>query len=150
MRAQLLAFALSLAAGCNAIAGIADFTTVDGAGGAGPDAGGDAPSADAAGEDAGNDAALPACNDPDVPLRISVVESKSGDFSGITDTHGLFASLGVGETFAQCVPKHLTVLDLRAEPGDPSNASHDWGACGVGRRCAMTVEAATILDVHLQ
>jgi hypothetical protein len=132
-----LAFALALAAGCNAIAGISDFHTVDDQDG-GPDASDDA------------DAPLPTCSDPDVPLRITVIESKSGAFTGIADQGGLFSFLGVGHRFEQCVPRDATILDLRAQPGDPSNAVHDWGACGEGRRCNMTVTAATILDVRLQ
>jgi hypothetical protein len=78
-----------------------------------------------------------------------VIDSASGEFTGISEQGGLFSFLGVGKTFSQCVPVP-TSLDLRAEPGDPSNGEHDWGACGVGRRCTMTVSAPTALDVHLQ
>jgi hypothetical protein len=166
MRRPLLAISLLITAGCNALAGIADYRTVDafggsgtgGSGGGGVDAGAtgtggaDASGADAGGgtDSGGADAGLPACSAPDVALVITVVESKSGQFTGITDTKGLFSFLGIGHTFPACVPAQSTVLDLRAEPGDPSNAVHDWGACGMGRSCNMTVTAPTILDVHLQ
>jgi hypothetical protein len=141
MRSHHLVFAVALLAGCNAIAGIGDYRTVDAFGGGGAATGG---------ADAGSGGApLPTCSGPEVGLRITVVESVSGQFSGISDQGGLFTFLGVGKTFSSCVPSP-TVLDLRAEPNDPSTGKHDWGACGVGRRCNMTVDAPTALDVHLQ
>jgi hypothetical protein len=165
MKSPLLSMSLLVAAGCNTLAGIDAYRTVDAfggnsTGGRGTGGGAHAGGADAGGADAGNmgvggadggvDAGLPACSDPDVALIIAVIDSSSGQFTGITDTKGLFLFLGVGHTFQACVPALSTVLDLRAEPGDPSNAVHDWGTCGTGRSCNMTVTAPTTLDVHLQ
>jgi hypothetical protein len=155
MRRPLVVTSLLAAAGCNALAGIDGYRTVDGFGGsatAGGTGGGvadggvaDASSAESGGADAG----LPACSEPDVALVITVVDSQFGQLTGITDTKGLFSFLAIGQTFKACVPALTTVLDLRAEPGDPSNLMHDWGACGKGRSCNMTITAPTILDVHL-
>jgi hypothetical protein len=140
-----LVLVLSLCAGCNSLAGIADYHTVDAF-----DDGGPADAADDAG-DAGSDAAtLPTCTGADVPLRIDVIESKSQAFTGISDAKGHFSMLAVGDTYQACVPPQVTLLDLRAEPNDPSDGMHDWGDCGTGRRCVMTVVAATLLEVHLQ
>jgi hypothetical protein len=137
---RALPLALTLLAGCNLIAGIADYRTVDAFddGGA-PDGG-----------DAGSDAPVqPTCNSPDVPLRIAVLGSASGDFYGIAEVRGLFSELLIGHVFAECVPSG-TQIELHALPGDPSDAVHDWGTCGQGRHCAMTVVAATDLEVELQ
>jgi predicted small secreted protein len=130
MMRRASALALILLAGCNSIAGIGDYHA-----GAG-DAGSDAPVA-------------PTCNDPEVSLRIAVLGSVSGDFYGITEVKGLFAELDVGHVFAECVPAG-TGIELHALPGDPSDAVHDWGTCGQGRHCAMTVFSATDLEVELQ
>jgi hypothetical protein len=148
-------------AGCNQVAGIADFRTgeLDASEAGGDDA--SAPGQDAGGSDAEGGAAddassqsdggtpLPACNAPQVALVIAVSDSTPGQFTGVSDGNGLFQLLRVGNTFSGCVAPG-TMLDLRAEPGDPSNAVHDWGACGTGRRCEMTIQAATVLDVDLR
>jgi hypothetical protein len=149
----LVGIACALTA-CNQVAGIADLR--EGEADASDDASeGAASSPDDAGTDGVADAALdvapplPSCNDPQVALVIDVIDSKSGNFTGITDGNGLFSTLTIGQTFRQCVPRG-TVLDLRADPGDPSDAVHDWGVCGMGRRCDMTVQQPTVLEVHLQ
>jgi hypothetical protein len=132
-------FALAAPVACSGVAGISDFRV--GSTDAGDDGAVDSSF------DAAADAALPACTLPEVSLRIAVVSSASGHFQGITGGN-LFTSLAVGTVFARCVPLS-TQVELQAEP-DESSASHDWGVCGAGRRCSMTIAAPTDIEVHLQ
>jgi hypothetical protein len=96
-----------------------------------------------------DDAATPptGCTGATVALVIHVIDSSSGQFTGIF-SEGSIPPLNIGQSFQACVAPG-TSIDLRAAPGDPSNAVHDWGVCGTGRRCDTTIAQPTTIDVHL-
>jgi hypothetical protein len=128
---------------CSQIAGIADYRN------GGVDAAGPGAAVGADSDGSSTDGAVPSCSDPDVALVIDVLSTSSPRFTGIVDNNGLFTGvLGVGQTFAQCVPKG-TMLDLRVA-SDDTEGLHDWGACGqMLPRCKITVQTHTVLDVRL-
>jgi hypothetical protein len=136
---------------CSQIAGIGDYRTgVVDAGGPRPGAdSGDSSSANSGSDGSSADVSIPSCTDPEVALVIDVLSTSSSQYTGVMDNNGLFMGvLGVGHAFAMCVPKG-TVLDLRVAPDD-TDALHDWGVCGqMMRRCDMTVQQQTVLDVNL-
>jgi hypothetical protein len=141
----LLVTLTAIGPACSQIAGIADYRNgvVDAGGGDSGDA-----FANSGSDGSSPDVTIPSCTDPEVALVIDVLSTSSSQYTGVMDNNGLFLGvLAVGQTFAMCVPKG-TVLDLRVAPDD-TDAIHDWGVCGMSRRCGMTVQQQTVLDVHL-
>jgi hypothetical protein len=156
----LVAIATLSALACSQIAGIANFRDGEpdagdggngsGSSGDGPASPGDGAAIGSDGSGTGGDASPPSNCAPQVGLLIQVADSTPGRFTGISDGNNLFPGvLAIGQPFSQCVPIG-TMLDLQAEPGDPSDAVHDWGVCGLGRRCGMTIQTPTVLDVDLR
>jgi hypothetical protein len=151
-RCGLAAVAVAAMPACTQIAGIADYRTgVADAGDAGDAAA--SPEGGDGSTDADASIPVPSCTGSSVALAIRVSDSTPGRFTGISDGNGLFMATGgllaIGQTFAQCVPTG-TQLDLQAQPGDPSDATHVWGGpCAMGRRCEATITQQTVLDVDL-